>query len=305
MSATRTSWDSSTNKDVFKTLVDEWFNSTDREELVEWQKMCLNLGSGDEYERRGRWAGLKDAEEVPEGQNITIQTPKFGGTKDYTQVSYGTGFRITDRMKRFEKIGLYEFLTKDLRRAQRETKDIEIAKMWNNPTATTYAAGFDTLALGHDAHTCLDDAATTYDNLLSAALSTSSLESGRNYFDYMYDDQGNIFTAKPDLLTVNYQLVVTAEEIMGSSLKAHELSNTTNYFKSYVELFDYHRLTSATAWYLCARKHSKWDYFVYTTVEPDIRTGSAPDTTRDTIVDSLQYFKFGFGDPRMAYVGNT
>jgi hypothetical protein len=276
-------WDSSTNKDTFKTLVDKWFNSTDRPALVEWQNMMRDLSSEDEYERRGRFAGLDYGSEVD------------------------LGFRITDRMKRFEKLGLYEFLIKDLRNKAEETKDVEIAKLWNNLTVTTYNANsFDGLAIAHDSHTCLDDSATTYDNYLDAALSTSSLESARNYFDYMYDDQGNIFTADPDTLAVNYSLVVTAEELLGSSLKPHEFSNTINYFKSAdLKIFDYHRFTSTTAWVMLAKGNDKYDGFVYTAQSPDVKVYDAPDQTRDVIVDSQQYFIYGMGDPRMVYVGDT
>lgn len=305
MAITRVDWDTSTNKDVFKTLVRGWFNSTDREPLVEWRKIHRDIRSNDEYERMGRYAGLDLAAVVDEGENIGIQSPKFGSVKDYTHEAYGTGYRITDRMKRFEKIGLYEFLSKNLRMVMEESKDIEIAKMWNNTTNTTYASGFDTKAIADNSHTCLDDAGTTYDNRLGSALSTSSLESARNYFDYMYDDQGQIFTTKPDLLVVNYALVVTAEEILGSSLKAHELSNTTNYFTSFAELFTYHRLTSTTAWFVLAKNHPKYGYYVFTAADPDVRVKDAPDTSRDTIVDALQYFVYGVTDPRLAYFGNA
>jgi len=307
VSTMATWWDSSTNKDTFKTLVDKWFNSTDRPALVEWKNMMRDLSSEDEYERRGRFAGLDLGSEVDEGANINIQDAKFGQVKDFTHKRFGLGFRITDRMKRFEKIGLYEFLVKDLRNKNEETKDVEIAKLWNNLTATTYNANsFDGYAIAHDSHTCLDDSATTYDNYLDAALSTSALESARNYFDYMYDDQGNIFTADPDTLAVNYSLVVTAEELLGSSLKPMEMSNTINYFKSAdLKIFDYHRATSTTWWVMLAKGNDKYDGFVYTAQEPDVKVYDAPDQTRDVIVDSQQYFIYGMGDPRMVYVGNT
>lgn len=306
MSIHRVSWDTSTNKDVFKTLVRQWFDSTDREAMVEYQNVMKDLTTSDEYERHGRFAGLDLAEAVAEGENIPIQDAKFGSVKDYTQASYGTGYRITDRMKRFNKIGFFEKLTKSLGMNMREAKDIEIAKMWNNTTNTTYASGFDTLAIAHDSHTCLDDASSTYDNKLGSALGTSTLESALNYFDYMYDDQGNVFTASPDNLVVNYQLRITANELLKSDNKAHEFSNTINIYPDWgLKIFVYHRLTSATAWFLQAKNHPKFDYFVYTSVKPDSKVEDAPDTTRDTIVTSLQYFTYGLGDPRMVYFGQT
>ena len=46
MSVLRTNWDTSTNKDVFKTLVDNWFNSTDRAPMVEWTNMFRPKNQG-------------------------------------------------------------------------------------------------------------------------------------------------------------------------------------------------------------------------------------------------------------------
>jgi len=36
-----------------------------------------------------------------------------------------------------------------------------------------------------------------------------------------------------------------------------------------------------------------------------LKVKDSPDQTRDTIVDSLQYFTYGVGDPRCVYVGNV
>ena len=71
----RTNWDTSTNKDVFKTLVRKWFDSTDREALVEYPQMMKTLTTNDEYERHGRYAGLDYPGELDEGENIPIQDP--------------------------------------------------------------------------------------------------------------------------------------------------------------------------------------------------------------------------------------
>ncbi len=301
----RKSWDTSTNLDVFKTLVDNWFNSTDRAPLSEWKNMFMDLRTQDDYERRGRWAGLTLPQAVDEGENIPIQVPKFDTTKDFTQASYGTGYRITDRMKKFEKIGVFEFLTKNLAMNMEEGKDIEVAKLWNNLTSTTYNANsFDGFAVAYASHTCLDDSATTYNNYLDAALSTSSIEDGFEYFDYMYDDQANIFTATPDMLYVNYKLRFTANEILQSNNKAREFSNTKNVLPE-ISTFVYHRLTSTTAWGMLAKNHPKYGAFVYTSFEPDAIVERAPDTTRDTLVHSLEYFVAGIDDPRMILVGDT
>ena len=302
----RVNWDGSSNKELFKKLIEGIFDNTDREALKEYPNMFKTQTSNEEYIRKLRMAGLPLGAEVAEGEGIPIYAPKYGGTKDWTQKSFGLGFRITDRMKRFNKWGLMEKFTKSLKKSQVETKDVELAKVWNNISATTYAAGYDAKAIGAADHSCLDDATTTYDNLLSAALSNAALESALNYFDYLYDDQAQIMTAKPDTLYVNYSLRISSAKILRSDNVSGEMSNTINVFPDWnLKTFVYHRLTSTTAWGVLAKNDENFDVNVWTAMEPDLKVKDSPDQTRDTIVDSLQYFTYGCGDPRCIYVGNV
>jgi hypothetical protein len=249
-----------------------------------------------------------------EGQNIPIEEAKFGGTKDFTQVAYGNAFRITDRMKRFNKINLMEKLTRSLKKTMIEGKDIEVAKMWNNVTGTTYASGFlengTARALAYDSHLCLDDVGTTYDNYLDADLATGSYESALQYFDKLYDDQGNVFVGKARKLVVCPALRVKGYQITGADKKPFEQSNTkydlNSYFGFDVVPFVYHRFSGSTAWMVLGDVGDT-DYGprVYTALEPDLETKDGDDRTRDTVVTSIQYFKYGFTDPRLVLVGNT
>ena len=68
----RTNWDTSTNKDTLKTLVRKWFDSTDREPLVEYPTMFKTMTTNDDYERHGRYAGLDYPGELDEGENIAL-----------------------------------------------------------------------------------------------------------------------------------------------------------------------------------------------------------------------------------------
>ena len=307
-------WDTSTGKESLKTLTRTWFDSTDRENLVEWKSLCKDLKTKDDYEREARMAGLGAMQAIVEGQNIPLEEAKFGGTKDFTQVAFGNGFRITDRMKRFNKIGIMERLTRSLKKTMAEGKDIEVAKMFNNMTATTYASGFlengTARALAYDSHLCLDDAGTTYDNYADADLATGSYESALAYFDALYDDQGNIFVGKAKKLVVNKSLRVKAYQITGADKKPFEQSNTKYDLNSYygfdVVPFVYHRFSGSTAWMVIGDVADP-DYGprVYTALEPDLDTKDGDDRTRDTVVTSIQYFRYGYTSPLMVYVGNT
>jgi len=55
-------------------------------------------------------------------------------------------------------------------------------------------------------------------------------------------------------------------------------------------------------WFMLA-KNDKFNINVFTSQEPDLIIQDAPDTTRDRIATSLQYFGFGWGDARMYFLG--
>jgi len=301
-------WDNTTNKDFFKSLLWDVFDTTKREALYEAETMVKHIKTKDEYERRARIAGISGMEKLADGQNIPLAETPDPQTKEYEQERYGFGFEITAGMKKFNRYNMMKDLTAKLSKNMREEKDIEIAKMFNQATSTTAdgaQTGFDGLALASDSHLCRDDAGSTYDNYLDAALGVSSFESATVYFDTLVDDDGYAIMKTPTHLFVNPQLRWEAREILGSELKPYTGDNTKNVAQDYgLSLFVYHRLTASTSWGMIA-KDSDYDIFVMTTEEPDLKVQDAPNTSRNTIVTSHQWFKPGFGDPRAFFLGDA
>jgi hypothetical protein len=209
-------------------------------------------------------------------------------------------------MKLVNKWDLMTKWTKSLAEMQRYCKDVIAARLFNDPAGATYTyKGFDTLDLAEATHTGLATGTSdNYNNLLSEALATASLESAFNYFEEMIDSMGHIMPMTPDTLVIHPRLNWTANEIFKSDGKAHEISNTANVYPD-MSVYVYHFLTITTAWYLLAKNDSKYDINMFTLMEPDMEIKDAPDLTRDTVATSYQYFTNGFGDPRALYCGNT
>jgi phage major head subunit gpT-like protein len=297
-------WDTTTGRQTLKTLIRKEFLSTDREPLVEHKDIFNTIATTDEYERDIRYAGLGPASELTDGEEIGLQDPVLDTTKDYRQGRWGNGFRITAGMKKFNKIGLMKSMTKDLKRTMVETKDADVMTLLNNATSSTYA-GFDTYALAYNTHTCLDDSSTTYDNYLDAALGVTSYESAKIYFRTLVDDQGQTFVAKPDTLVVNPYYEREANELIRSTLRYNTGDNAINVYKGDSAIKVCSRLTSSTVWYLMAKSHNLFDLNVFTSQEPNLKVKDAPDNTEDTVVISSQWYKWGFGDPRMVFCGDT
>jgi hypothetical protein len=289
-------------KDVFTNVVKDKFNNTAREAVLEAKSLYKMLDTNKLFERTAQWAGLPRGIEIAEGGEIPIYSPLMGNTKDYTVSTYGLGFRVSKLFKMTEQWGVVNDLTTNLKMNQLELKESELAKLWNSPTAT-YTGYGGTLHLGEASQTCLDG--STYDNLLSAALSITALESALYYFNKLKDDQGNTMFAKPDTLYFEPTLYPTVTEILKSDGKWDEMSNTTNIWKGFATPFMYHYLTSTTAWGLVAKNHRNYDVRCYTLSEPDVVTQDSPDNARDSIVTSWQAFSWGFGHPGLVCVGNV
>ena len=308
MATINTRFDTTTNRDLLKEGgLRKLFDTTVREAQVFYKPLVNDLTTKEEYVRDLRMAGLGPAVELAEGQNIPTDVPVLGTTKTYTQRQFGSGFRMTHRMDKFNKYNLWQRWSKDLARTMKESKDIEIHVMFNNPTSTalTCGVGFDTLAIASDAHTGLasgtDD---NYDNYLDAGLSYSALESARYYFKTLVDDKGMLVGGTPTVLVIEPTLWSTAVELMKSADRPHEFSNTKNAFQDYTKIHEDPRLTSTTAWFMLDKKSPYFDFNVFTSEEPTMVIKDAPDTTRDRIATSLQMFTYGWGDARACYWGN-
>ncbi len=304
----RTSWDTSSPKNLMKDgILRKIFDTSEREAQVFYKPLVNDLKTTDEWVKDQRMAGLTSAIELQEGQNIPVQIPVLGTTKTYTQRQFGTGFRMTFRMDKFNKYNLWKRWAKDLRKVMEESKDIEIHVMFNSPTsvALTAGVGFDTLAMANDAKTGLLSGSTAdnYDNYLNAALSYSSLESARYYYKTLKDDLGMLVGGNPTHLVIEPTLWPTASEIYKSGLKPHEESNTANIFKDYTQIYEDPRLTSTTMWFMLDTKSSMHDLNVFTSMAPEFRTQDAPDNTWDRQCLSMMMFTYGWGDSRTYFLG--
>ncbi len=263
----------------------------------------------DKYEEIDRqMAGLEDAQELAEGQDIPLYSPTLGNERTYTIRKFGIGFRMTDLMKRTNKRGLWERWTKDMARRQKEAKDAEAHVLFNNLTSTSLTAGvgFDTLAVASASHTGLDSGtAGDYSNYLNSGLSLSALESARYYFKTKKDAMGNLRPVTSKLtLVVEPTLFPDALEYTQTDKKPGTANNDLNVIRKFgIEAMENPRLSSTTNWFVIAKEDERYDFNLFTLMEPDMVVEKAPDRTRDWQAHSLQYFSYGYGYPGLCYVG--
>lgn len=311
MAIIRRTYDTSSNLDLFKVgTLRKIFDNTVREAKVLYKNL-YNDETTDLWQIKDtRMAGFDQAQEIAEGQNIPIQTPQRGGDKTYTQRIFGTGFRMTFVADFFNQYNLWKRWSKDLGKVMTESKDVEAHVLWNSPTSTTLTCGvgFDSKALADTTHTGLKPGSTAdnYNNYGNAALSYTALQTMRYYFKTLKDDMGMWMGAQPDTLYFEPTLWPTISEFFGASGKPGEISNDVNIVpKMGLTPFEDARLTSTTAWGVLAKKDSNYDVNLFTSMAPRFFTKDAPDNTQDRIIVAMQMFGYGYGDPRLVFVGKT
>jgi hypothetical protein len=301
-------WDTTSTKDLAKDgLLRSIFDNTKRKAQTFYKELVNDLTTKDEWVKDLQMGGLGEAADLAEGENIPIQGPTLGGTKTYTQARSGTGFRMTEKAERFHKYGPWKRWSADLARTMAETKDVAIHTLFNNPTTTSYGVGFDsTYPLASASHTGLGAGTDgDFDNYLDAALSVSAMEDVRYYFATLKDDMGGLLTADPTHLVYNPDLHYKAKQITQAEYVPFEQSNTPNIVPEMkLKLYEDPRVAAVTAWFVIA-KNDKYDVNVFTAQEPDLLIMDAPDTTRDRIATSQQWYSYGFGSARQYFCGNT
>jgi len=121
----------------------------------------------------------------------------------------------------------------------------------------------------------------------------------------MIDDMGNLRTVtSPLTLVVEPTLYPDALEFTGSELKPGVFDNSINVIKKFgIKPIENPRLSSTTCWFVIAKGDPGYDFNVFTAMEPDLKVEECYDRTRDMQATSIQYFTYGWGDPRLLYCG--
>ena len=309
MAITGTRFVTSSNKDLLKKgTLRKLHDDTIRKYETEYTTMYNNHTTDLMIIRDEQMASFYRSQEIAEGQNIPIQSPVEGEQKEYNQRQFASGFRMTHKFKKFNQYGLWNRWSKAIGEIQVETKDVELAVPWNNPTSTTLTCGtgFDSLALASTAHLGMNPNITTdnFNNYLNTGLSFTGIQSARYYFSTAKDQMGNWMGLKADTLYFEPTLWWTANELVNSSRKPHEFSNTSNELpKMGFKLFEYHRLTSTDAWGMLDKSTDKYDMNCFTAMAPKLYFRQAPDNTLDELAISIQYFTYGWGNPKCVLVG--
>jgi hypothetical protein len=202
-------------------------------------------------------SGLWD--QIAEEQEITKGNPRVTGQKTFSVVKFAKDIIIPDEYFQDEQHASYEKMTRNHGENARNTRDRNAFAVFRNGFST--ALSYDGTALFSDSHVNLGG--YTVDNLVSGALSESTLNDAINQLLEMKAQDGVIGGCIPKTLLVPPKLAKLAFEITQSELRSGTANNDLNFYstKYGIQVAVSQWLGAAaggsdTAWYLLSDKHT-------------------------------------------------
>lgn len=236
----------------FLTLADAdldaiWHEDEERYE-EQYSKFMNIVNQSDLYRRKAKMAGFGPMQNIEEGQNVQYDEAIAPVTIRFDLSKRGSGYKITDKLWKFDRYGEVKKFEADLRRADMDDTETFFMALFNNATSTTIASGFDGLALASTAHTRLDGGATIANRPTTlTALSLTSLQDAIVAMRNHVDDRGRPVRNDPKKLLIPLDLIMVAEEILGSAMRPDTANNATNAVRRFgISIHESPYITSAT-----------------------------------------------------------
>lgn len=202
----------------------------------------------------GYFESRAEVADVPAGQ------AKVGNQKTFSVVNYAKSIDISKNLMDDDQHSTIDMMVRKFARNARLTKDKNAFNQFN--LGFTTVTTNDGVALFSDSHIALNG--ETVDNLLTPALSESSLNTAINLLINQVTQDGTLGGHEPAILLVPTALFKTAQEITKSELRSGTANNDLNYYSSiYPGLQVYHSPFlgagfggSDTKWFLLSKDHS-------------------------------------------------
>lgn len=237
-------------------------------------------------------AGFGPLQAQADGDEVVYDDPIAPVEKSYTYATRALGYKIQDRIWRYDLYSEVEKFERDLMDSAKDDAETAAASIFNNGFGTANT-GFDGLALFSATHTRLDGG-TTQSNRPSTdeALSLSALHNSLIRIDKWKNENGRPRTWNPKYLVVPSDLMIVADELLMSQLKPGTALNDKNVVSRYdLERVRWKYLSSTTAWFTVCDKH---DLNFFWAFRPE--TGMETDFDTDTIKRKVRQGRaVGFG----------
>jgi hypothetical protein len=232
-------------------------------------------------------SGLGDVRLISEGGRVEFDTPVEGHRKQVEAVKYGLGFQVTEEMVDDDFHDKISQVAGTLAESAKEKVNIEFFSLFNDGNDTHTA--WDSAYIFADAHTTLKSG-DTIDNLGASALSETTFQAAKEYFDGLVNEAGRKAYVRPDMLLVPTELQWMANRLqmqtgaISTSGVVPDMSgnlNTANPSNGFVDpwkVFVSRYLTDAETWFLLSSKDHQmkllWKKQITLESSDDFHTGA-------------------------------
>jgi hypothetical protein len=241
--------------------------------------------------------GFGAAPDVGDGDPVTYDFAGEQYTSIYFYRQVGLAFALTKVLvDDGEHESLGTILAKHLGKSMRETEEIKCANVLSRGFNSAYP-GPDGVSLFNAAH---PGVGTTYSNVVTGTLSQTTLETILQNIRNATDPRGKKIGLKAKRLLVPPALMMTAEVLLKSALRAGTADNDINPITPYIDTTPgvMSRLTSNTAWFVKTDAMQGLQYVDRTPLE---KTMEGDFETNSMRYKSMERYQVGFTDPRGAF----
>ncbi len=211
--------------------------------------------SDERYIKKGDYVSFGAFKDKPEGQPFAWDSFEQKNEKTVYHTTKALGAQIVRELFDDDEKGIMNQVIAELGKSAAYTKDLDWFEMLNNAFNTTIRAALDGKALCASDHDVYGTGGTQ-SNLVSGALSYSTLQAAIDLYEGWTNHQGMPVQMKPNLLIVGPKLKWKAKELTESEYNPTNANMGINTLRG--EDLKYkvvHYLESDTAWFLASADH--------------------------------------------------
>ncbi len=240
----------------FGELFDIRFERIANEEYAKHPDIVAKLFKDQEHNGRDRMTfnAVSTIGDFEQSSNVTYNDIHMMYTTEMVYLPFTNGFQVQRELFDDDQYHIFDGKPKHLARSAWRTKQQHGARVFNNAFAvdTLFYTQEEGVALCSNSHTTTTGASTStgFDNLITGALTATSVATGRIQMTQLLGTQAERISVQPDTLLFapgNYE---KAFEIVNSPGKLDTANNNANVHEGRYKLIEWNYLTSATNWFM-------------------------------------------------------
>lgn len=226
-----------------------------------------------------KWEGFGQLQTQNDGDEFAFDDPITPVSKTYTYLVRALGYKVTDRMIRNELYDQVQRLEDMLLDSAKDDAEVTAWSVLINGFSGG-GTGFDALQLFSNIHPNQDGSGTTQSNrpATDEALSLSALHNAIIQIKKWRNERNRPRVHIPKTLIIPTDLIITADELLGSTLKPGTALNDDNVIRKFnITPMEVEQLTSTTAWFLASEQHDLnffWKFRPETDMVTEFKTDS-------------------------------